>query len=222
MKNNAILLVLISTFSFSQNKEYHFDYLIEYEITFHQESVTRSKLYLTNSKDNSFLGIIKESDSVHFELILRHHNNIYSKVNVLKSDIYNAKFIYIDCKNVISTKGKYKIKEDVLESLKDTLIDGTTYYAYKLELKNKPKKKKKYKGLVTKYFIIDKSTAFHLPIIEDVYEYQKWKINKYIPNGIFNELNAINLLNEPHSNEKLKSYHLIDKKIVLTGGCSHL
>ncbi|MCK0108131.1 hypothetical protein MWU58_02370 [Flavobacteriaceae bacterium S0825] len=219
MKYVLIPILFVSAFSFSQNKEYSFDYLLEYEITFHKEDVSRPKYYLTNSKDNSYLGIMKETDSLHFELTFKHYDKIYAKVTFLKSDFFKAEYLNIGCRDVSSTIKKIKIKDTVLESLKDTLIDGTSYFIHKLELKKKPKKVKKKKGLVTKYYIINRNSINHLPLLEDIYDYKRWVKYRKMPNGIYNQQIQINLLNQSHASEILKSYHKIDKKVAIVGKC---
>ncbi|WP_223032469.1 hypothetical protein [Hanstruepera marina] len=219
MKYILLNLLFITALSFSQKREFVFDYLLEYEITFHKQNFTEAKYYLTNSKDNSYVGILKEADSSFFELVLRHHGKAYSKVKLLKSEFYKSRFINISCKNVEIQTKKIKIKDNILESTKDTLIEGNNYYLHKIELKNKPKKEKRKKGLITKYYIISKTSVNHLPVFEGIYGYERWLKYENMPNGIYNQQLQIDLLNQPHATEILQSYHNIDKKIMILGDC---
>lgn len=219
MKHILILFSLISTLSFSQKKEYSFDYFLEYEIIFHKQNYTESKYYLTNSRDNSYLGILMESDSLHYELVLRHHGKAYTKVKLLKSDFYKAEFLNIACKDVVYNTKKYKIKDNILETTRDTLIDGTSYFLHKIELKDKPKKERKKKGLITKYYILNKNASFYLPQFEDIHDYMRWSIYKSMPNGIYSQQIQVDLFNQPHASEILQSYYKINKRIVITGEC---
>ncbi|WP_104735229.1 hypothetical protein [Hanstruepera ponticola] len=221
MKCFSILIVFISLFSYSQKREYSFDYLLEYEFTFHKENVARAKYYLTNSKDNSYLAIIKESDSLHFDLIFKHHDKAYANVKLLKSDFYKAEFINIDCESVVTNIKKYKIKDIVIETHKDTLINNEAYFIFKMELKNKPTNPKKRIGLVTKYFITNKNSVFHLPVYEDFHDFNRWTQHKKMPNGIYNQLLLVDLFDQPHASEILQSFHKIDKKIIISNGCNH-
>ena len=216
----VLILIFFPALSFSQNKEYHFDYLLEYEITFHKEDISRFKYYLTNSKDNSYLGIMKETDSLHFELIFKDYDMAYAKVIFLKSDFFEAEYINIECENVSENKNiyKYQTKNYDFHILKDTEINSTVYSTYKLQSNIKLKKRIR-KGIGTNYYIIDNSTAFHLPILQHPTAYEEWKLNKNLPNGIFYELTFVNPLNERHNSEILKSYHKIDKKVVIVGKC---
>jgi len=220
MKYLLIPILFISAFSFSQNKEYHFDYFLEYEMTFHKEDISRPKYYLTNSKDNSYLGIMKELDSLNLELTFKHYDKIYAKVSFLKSAFFKAEFINIECKSVRENKNpfKYQTKNYDFHILKDTVVNNNIYSAYKLQSNLKLKKRIR-KGISTNHYIIDNSTSFHLPILQHPTAYEEWELNKILPNGIFYELTFVTPLNERHSSEILKSYHKIDKKVVIIGKC---
>ncbi|WP_250433440.1 hypothetical protein [Hanstruepera flava] len=220
MKYFSTLFVLISLFTYSQKREYSFDHILLYEVTFHKQNVTEFKYYLTNSKDNSYLGIMRGVDSSQFELTFKHHDEAYAKVKLLKSDFYKAEFIGIACENVQFSKNpyKYQTKNYDFHVLKDTLINGEEHALYKLEY-NKKLKKKIRKGIGTNYYIIDNSTNSHLPILQHPTAYEEWNLNKNLPYGIFIEFIFLNAQNERHSSEKLKSYYKIKKRIVFTGEC---
>ena len=80
MKYLTILLLLTSTYSFSQ-KHYNFDYLLEYDVTYYKHSEkggitdtlqngkTLKKYYLTNSKFNNYKAEITELDTLTYQLI---------------------------------------------------------------------------------------------------------------------------------------------------------
>ena len=124
MKYILLILLFVTTFSFSQKREYVFDYIIKYEITFHNQNFTQANYYLTNSKDNSYFGIIHQTDSLQFELTFRHHDEAFAKVKLLKSDFYRVEYINIACENVLFSKNiyKYQTKNYDFHILKDTRL----------------------------------------------------------------------------------------------------
>ncbi|PNW26403.1 hypothetical protein [Formosa algae] len=198
MKLLLATFLLFSIHCFSQ-KQYEFDYLIEYEQTLYKDSIkiknqpfrekdkTTKKYYLTNSKNNNYRAVITELDSLYYKMIFKDENGIYSNVTFLKSDLNTAEFINIDCKYVTRYKNpfKHQTKNYDFFKLTDTVINGKTFSKYKLE-SIKPRKVKR-KKLGTKFYIIDKETSFHLPVLDFSTAYEEWKTEGNLANGIFIE-----------------------------------
>jgi len=214
-------IILHSTFCLAQ-KKYKFDYAIETEITFLKEdSIKRKVIYLTNSKNNSYFAELTSKDSLHYKLIFRHHDKLYSDVLVAKSQINKAEFININCYAINFRKNNYKhvAKEYDFFIQNDTVINENTYKVYRFQSILKNQKKKIRKGAGTNLYIIDNSTSFHLPFLTHPTAYEDWKLNNSLPNGIFMEKKHINVQNEEHSSEKLISYYSIEKNIVIDNDC---
>ncbi len=232
MKVLLSTFILISTICFAQ-KQYEFDYLIEYELTFYKDSIkiknrpfrekdeTIKKLYLTNSKQNNYIVELTELDSLNYKMIFTDYNGIYSDVLILKTDLITAEFINIDCKyvNRFSDRFNYKKKYYDFLNLNDTLINGKSYGKYKIE-SNNPKRTKKIK-IGTEFYIINQQTTFHLPIFTLSTAYAKWKTEGNLPLGIYFEKYFIDYYGYLSSKEKLKNYWKIDKKIVLNDECNY-
>ena len=232
MKLLLITFLLLSTVCFSQ-KQYEFDYLIEYEFTlfkdsikiknrpFRKEDKVIKKYYLTNSKKNNYTAIITEIDSLDYKMIFKDENGIYSDVIIAKSDLNSAEFINIDCEYVRKyfNPNKYKTKYYDFLNLNDTLINGKTYSRYKME-SIKPKRTKKGK-LGTEVYIVDKETQFHLPILNFSTAYEEWKTERDLPNGIFYEKYFIDYYGLLDSKETLINIWKIDKKIVINKDCDY-
>ncbi|QOD61684.1 hypothetical protein H9I45_04335 [Polaribacter haliotis] len=232
MKLLITTFLLISTYCFSQ-KQYEFDYLLEYEITFYKDSIkiknrkfrkedkTIKKYYLTNSKKNNYSAVITELDSLNYKMIFKDENGIYSNVTFLKSDLNKAEFINIDCKNVSRYENpfKYQTKNYDFFKLNDTVISEKTFWMYKLE-SIKPKKVKR-KKLGTEYYILDKGTSFHLPILNFSTAYEEWKKEGNLPNGIFQQKYFIDYYGQLDSKEELINYWKTDKKIVINNDCDY-
>jgi len=146
-----ITFLLISTFCFSQ-KQYDFDYLIEYELTTYKDSVEKTIkiFYLTNSRRNNYLAVVTELDSLNYIMDFKDENGLAFNVNLLKSDLNKAEFINIDCDYVRNyhNRFKFRIKEYDFLNIKDTIINGTEYNRYKLtSIKPRKKERKKEKNL---------------------------------------------------------------------------
>lgn len=221
IKNVIILLIALkATFCFGQ-KKYKFDYAVETEITFYKEdSIKKKVIYLTNSKDNSYFVELTSKDSLYYQLIFTHYNKLYSDVSVLKSEINNAEFININCEFLTFRENKYKNATERYDFfiLEDTIIDNQKCKAYKLK-SILPLKKRIRRGAGTNMYIIDSQTYFHLPLLTHPTAYEEWKLHKSLPNGLFLEKKHINVSEEDHSSEKLISYALIDKSIIISKDC---
>jgi hypothetical protein len=114
---------------------------------------------------------------------------------------------------------KFRVKEYDFFNQKDTIINNKSFSRYKLS-SIKPKKIEKNK-LGTEYYIIDKLSNFHLPILKFSTAYEEWKKNKNIPYGIFFEKYFIDYYGFLDSREKLVNYWKINKKIVIQKECDY-
>lgn len=230
MKPFLIIFLLTSVFCFSQ-KQYEFDYLVDYELTIYGDSTnsrnnpikekTIKRFFLTNSKKNNYLAVVTELDSLNYQMDFKDENGLSFNVIFLKSDLNKAEFINIDCQYVrkYNNLNKFRIKEYDFFNINDTIINGNEYERYKLT-SIKPKKKKR-KKLATEYYIIDNETEFHLPIFYFPTAYEEWKSKKNVPNGIFKERYLIDINGNINLKEKLINYSKIDKKIVIRNECDY-
>jgi len=232
MKLLLTIFLLLSAYCFSQ-KQYKFDYLIEYEVTYYKDSVkiknrpfrkkdkTFKKYYLTNSKKNNYTAVITELDSLSYKMIFKDQNGIYSNVTFLKSDLNKAEFINIDCKYVTKYQNlfKYQTKNYNFFKLNDTVINGKAYSKVKLaSIRPKTIKRKK---LGTEFRIIDKETSFHLPILDFSTAYEEWKTEGNLLKGIFFIKYFIDYYGYLDSKENLINFWKVDKKIVINEECNY-
>ncbi|TYA55284.1 hypothetical protein [Formosa maritima] len=232
LKPILIVSLLFTTLSFSQ-KQYEFDYLIEYDVTVNKESKeiqnnsssnstqASKKYYFTNSKKNNYQAIVFDLDSLHYKMCFKDEDGIMFNVNFLKSDLHKAEIMNIKCENVrrYLNPYKYQIKNYEYQILNDTLLDNKSYSHYTLGAIN-PKKAIS-KKIGTEVFIIDKETSFHVPILEHSTAYEEWKANGTLPNGIFYEKLFIDYKGDLESKETLVGYWKIDKKIVFSEDCDY-
>ena len=224
MKKIFLISIIFSfNFSFAQ-KEYLLNNLLEYERSrYKNDSLINSETiyYLTNDKDNSYLGTLVKINDNQFDLRLMDRGGFYSKVKVSRKDFFKAEYINIDCQNMIGSINPYKYQTKNYEYvvLQDTLINGETLRNYKLKYTGKKKPNKKL-PIGTNYYLIKDSTENHLPILEHNTAYEEWKLERSIPNGIFQERVFINYKNKVGNSMKLKKITKIDKKIVIKAPCN--
>lgn len=232
MKPLIFLFFLCTSLCFSQ-QQYAFDYLLEYEVRYYKDAIasinhntrkhdkTFKKYYLTNSKENNYSAVITELDSLHYNMFFKDENGISAMVNFLKTDLNNAEFIAIDCAGVNAYRNDYKhrTKDYDFFKLKDTVINEKTYHRIKLASLN-PKKAKRQK-LASKFYIIDKETSFHLPVLTHATAYEEWKLERNFPNGLIYQNYLINHDGRLSGTETLISYRKIDKKILIAEDCDY-
>lgn len=221
MKALLIFFLSISTFCFAQ-KEYRFDYMLEYETTIYRDSVIKFKeYYLTNSKMNNYLAVLKEKDSLYYEFFLTDENGIHADAKILKTDFYKAEFINVDCNSVLPYQNPYKHKTKRYDfyNLKDTIINDTAYYHYKMQSNNSRREKSKKVG--SEHYIVNKKTAFHLPILRFPTAYEYWKKKKNIPNGIGIDHFSMSYYNELVYQQKLINTIKIETKIIIPKECDY-
>lgn len=225
-------LFLISTNCFSQ-KQYEFDHLISYDVTFNKDTVDSKQQsiilkdkvikrhYLTNSKNNSYYAIVMELDRQNYKIIFREHNNIYSHIASKKTELTQARIINIECLDVFKLHKSYAYKTKHVDffKLNDTIINNQSLSKYKLAPIN-PKRAKRKKSW-TIFYLLNKATAFHLPMLHSVAAYEEWKSDTAIANGIFTERHFANYNGNIMIKEQLISYRKVDKKIVINGDCDY-
>ncbi|MDV7187095.1 hypothetical protein R3X25_07360 [Lutibacter sp. TH_r2] len=225
----TVLILLLSIHGYSQ-KKYHFDYVLEYDIIMNEDSIKLEdqyhkqfnknfkRYYLTNSKNNQYFAAITEKDSLNYKLILiDHSSNIIAKVDFLKSDLNRAEFININCENVKQTINFFNSKKYEIYKLKDTIINKNSFFFYRYGLKKEKKRKKEEEGF--DYYIIDKTSDFHLPLLTFSNIFENWSKNKNLPNGFIKESYHINFKGKLRASEKFVTFRKTDKNIILPKNC---
>ncbi|MBP8792071.1 MAG: hypothetical protein KBE41_02490 [Lutibacter sp.] len=224
-----LLLLLISYSSFSQ-KQYEFDYVLEYKINVYKDSAkiknhnfiekdqTTSTYYYTNSKDNSYYAIVQEKDSTHYKFNFIEHKGISTSEEFLKTDIHKAETIHINCKNIFKITTTYKSEDFELIQLKDTLIYHKKYPLYKFNMTHLRKRKKEKMG--ANYYIIDTSFNTHLPLLFYPILYKKWKLLENTPTGIIKERFYIDYYGRLAASEKFVGIKKTEKKIFIPKKCN--
>ncbi|SDQ66394.1 hypothetical protein [Flagellimonas zhangzhouensis] len=221
----------VFTFGYSQ-KTYVFDQLATYEVihfkdsiqiknrTFIDQDITYKKVYLTNSRDNSYLCILKELDNGLYLLDFKDYRGVTFNVSVSKSDFEASSFLTIACKLISSYINPYteqQTKNYEFVQLKDTSINKTPYYRYKLT-SNKSKRKKRLK-LGEEFYLIDKNTTNQPPTLDFSTAYEEWKTTKEFQNGMLFEKHFIDYYGNLDSKERLLNIQKIKKEIRISTDC---
>lgn len=216
MKNIIYLsFFLISTLAYSQ-KKYLLDYAFEFEV---KDNLKTYKLdYYYNSKDNGTRLFLREEDSLKYEMIFAGGEKIRIKSSMKKNDFLKATFIENTCDLISKYQYSYekKLKKYKLVNLRDTLINGVSYYHYQMK---HIKIKKKH---ITVHFIVDKNSPECMPFFyNDLFE-EIWKKNKIVPNGLPFIIFHKNFKNEITYRMELKNAIKINKFFIIPDECDYI
>ncbi|WP_290567938.1 hypothetical protein [Leeuwenhoekiella sp. UBA6783] len=232
MHYTLFFLFLYTGLCFVQ-KDYTFDYRLEYQQTFFKDSIpiknrpfyTQDSIatvtYLTNSKDNSYHGVLTAPDSLHYLLNFKDENGLQFEVSFLKAEFDQAIAVKIPCEFVRSYRNAYtyQTKHYAFSRAQDTLIDGLQYQYYTLAANNLRKAKKKKTG--TLLYIIAPETSFHLPLLTYATAFEEWKTNQNLPNGIFYRKYFIDYYDQKDTQWQLLSNQKIDLKLYIDAACDY-
>ena len=219
------IVILLHLFSFSLFGQinYEFDYMIEYERTVSADSSKYEKVYyLTNSKNNKYIGVLKENDSLNYKFYFRDNQRFTVMIKLSKSDFEKADRLHNDCIGIkkwnINSYGKRSNKFK-FEKTEDTIIKNQLLKRYKLSKNNKKIKKKTLHFL---YYIIKESTEFHLPYFENPLAYKYWLKDKPFSSGVFEEFGTYSKNKGYLIINKLNSIKEINKSFQIPEHCEQL
>lgn len=214
------LLIVASNSLYSQ-KTYTFDYVLQYDLQIKKGAPIQKEYYYINSKDNSYKMSVVEKDSLNFTINFLDYVGNHAVVYFAKAEFLKSESISIPCKFVqIYGTNKLQTKNYDFSSLNDTLIYGVSYYHY--VLKSSSIQREKRKKISRAHYIIDKESAFHLPIFFEDTAYEEWKVEKSIPNGfVFMEFCANTVNQELFLIRRLVKKESINKQLVVPDECDY-
>jgi hypothetical protein len=134
-----------------------------------------------------------------------------------KNDFLKATFIENTCDLISNYQYPFekKLKKYTLVNLRDTLINGVSYYHYQMK---HIKMKKKH---ITVHFIVDKNSPECMPFFyNDLFE-EIWKKNKIVPNGLPFIIFHKNFKNEITYRMELKNAVKINKFFIIPDECDY-
>jgi hypothetical protein len=220
MKGQFLLFLFFTISSIFGQKKYSFDYALVYDFQLNENTKVEKRILITNSNDNSYILEVTEKDSLNYTVAFSDQNGHYSKTVLSRSDFFKAETISLACEVVRAYKNpyKYQVENYDFHLANDTLIEGNSYSRYFFK-SNKLKKEKK-KKLATLFFVLEKNTNFHQPVLLHPTSYEEWKLEKNIPNGIpklfyFTSYKTKKIV----SKYTLTHYIKIDKYILISKDC---
>ncbi len=155
-----ILLVLCSLSGSSQEKQFAFDNILEYEFRKNNASAKEIIYVLTNSKDNSYSAIAFPKDSANFYIDIWSDQDIKGLALVSKHDFYRTETISFNPQSTKKVERDLRSKSTIEYFDKsDTIIGGKSYRQYGFKLDKYEFKKERKKSIAT-YVIMD-GTDFH-------------------------------------------------------------
>jgi hypothetical protein len=215
MKNILFIsFFLIFSIVYSQ-KKYSLDYALEFELK--NNSKVYKLEYYYNSKDNRTRLFLREDDSLNYEMIFAGGENIRIRSSMKKNDFLKATFIENTCDLISKYQYPYekKLKKYTLVNLRDTLIDGVSYYHYQMK---HIKMKKKHK---TVHFIVDKNSPDCMPFFYNDLFQEIWKKNRIVPNGLPFIVFHKNFKGEIIYKMQLKNVVKINKFFIIPDECDY-
>ncbi|GAB4153730.1 MAG: hypothetical protein Tsb0033_00670 [Winogradskyella sp.] len=174
-------LVLVS------QKAFNFDYTLVYKTTYFKEDTTTvNRIFLVNSKDNSYYALLTKNDSLRYNLILHQRDSLHAEVQINKDLFLNGEAINMDCKTIVPFRNPYKnqIKYYDFIKLNDTVLDAKVLKTYVLK-SNLNERKIKRKKIGYNSYLIDSTIKDFKPNFDHETAYEEWKTDYVFPNGVF-------------------------------------
>lgn len=180
------ILFFFPLFLFSQ-RSFDFDYSLVYETTYFKEDTTSvNKIFLVNSKDNSYYALLTKADSLSYNLILHQRDSLHAEVQINKDLFLNDMAINMDCKAIVPFRNpyKYQIKNYDFIKLNDTVLNAKVLKTYVLK-SNLNERKIKRKKIGYNSYLIDSTIKDFKPNFEHETAYEEWKTEQLFHNGVF-------------------------------------
>ncbi len=221
MKNQSLLFLflLLPLFSFGQ-KQYAFDYKIEYDFQYDEPSKPEKLFFFTNSNDNSYFLMAKEVDGIYVNLDFYDENGIRSMSSALKETFQKSGNITLKCEFVRRQNDKEKQLNDryVFSVNQDTLIDNVKMNVHNLRYSSR-KDSKKYNTGFTSY-IVEPNTGFHKPLLAFSFGFDVILRNDDMQNGIAKEIFTTGYKQkDKRFIYQLTSYSKVEKFLVIPKEC---
>lgn len=206
--------------SFGQ-KNYLFDYALEFDQKLKFDGKDSVNVFLVNSKENSYRLFLMDKESDYKFVMIDYKGNHFNGFLPTKT-FTEAETINIQCNTVGKYNNLYKDKVEnyFFENLNDTVINDVSYYHYAIK-SNKSLKYQKRKKIVTYHYIIDKNSPDFLPFFYKGTPYNEWEKEKNIPNGKPFMIYYENLEGEKTFKMKLKNIVKIDKYFTIPEECDY-
>jgi len=176
------LALLVPALALAQ-REYRFDYMLQYNYRENAQSEPETRYWLTNSKDNSYLlQAAVHDDTVSLRLI--DQKGADAQQSVSKEIFFSGQPVDFSCSEVshLGRPAHYETHRFAFVRLKDTVIDGENCQAYQLRTINRYWRRGKKSESYT--YIVEPGTGFHLPVFDFQVPYEEWRTQHVFRTGI--------------------------------------
>jgi hypothetical protein len=211
MKLLTYLFCLLALHTLYSQQVYKFDCEVRYQYQSKLKNLNDSRIYLINSKDNSYYAIKIAIRKNRYKLILMDYDGLTAQ-QIFKTEELEKSAVTIALFNAFSYSNpyKYQINNYDFEKHDDSLIDGKQLKIIYLVSTNDQLKRNKNIGHYK--YLVDPSFEF-LPMLEFSTAYEIWKVRKNYPNGLLTQFFMYNAKNEIVSSLLFKEIIYRDFKI---------
>jgi len=219
MKQALFFLLLFSPVIAQKN--YVFDYLLEYDFQLSENSEIQKRYMLTNSKDNTY-------DLLYWQSSVKDLNIFFSEdlegIQIRKTipirEFFSNEKLFFNCNEFTKHRVRsiYDEKKYKFTIHNDSVMLTDTLKHYQMDIVSNKLKKKYEFG--TSHYLVANETQFHLPLMQFSETFDVRITSKSVPNEIAKEIYTINDFR--HTKEyyyKLIVYLKIKKEVVISDPC---
>lgn len=208
-----VLIIICPIMSFSQ-QHYRFDMVLKYKYIQHFDNEKSfDRVYLINSKDNSYYAILTDKNKNNFNLNLFQQDYLHAASVIKKSDLTKENIV-VDCNDVSHYSNPYKYQTDnySFTPVRDTILNGVPHIFF--WLKNISTGRETRMKFGRNLYISDNRIDCK-PIFTFSTAYEEWKVNGKIPDGLLKESHTFNSDGTPSTSEILVSSEVVTKQIII-------
>lgn len=222
MKKLFLLICIVLSFSTLGQKKYSFDYALVYKERCKEHQKPFEMIYLINSQKSNYKLLAHPKDSTALTIHFTDSDGVSVYGSMLKDDFFKVETITNDCSQIFRyrTLAKDQKQDYKIENCKDTLINDTTYYHYKM-FSTKSIKYQKRKKIVTSHFIVNKKNDSNLDFTTSSIIFELDPEHNSIPKGIAKTIFFVNTEGEITSRLELDGILKTDRFLTIPEECDY-
>lgn len=219
MKSRLLILLLFTfvTSALMAQKEYRFDYMLQYDSYNSISKKTDSQYFFVNSSDNSFILSVLDSEGK-VEMFLKDVNAKIYHSKMPREDFF-VLMIAMRCPLTLNWNNDRK-NETRYEyaNARDSLINAVPYYHFEMRPPNK--KKDANKNLKPIHYLYTQSENFSMPVVlTNRFLYDLWKEGGQKFSGLLSENYILEADGSKRALSKLVTVLKIEKIIIVDTTC---
>lgn len=219
MKSRLLISLLFTfvTSALMAQKEYRFDYMLQYDSYNSISKKTDSQYFFVNSSDNSFILSVLDSDG-NVEMFLKDVNaKIYH--SKMPRDDFFVLMIAMRCPLTLNwDNGRKNETRYEYANARDSVIDAIPCYHFEMRLPNKKKRgDKNFKAI---HYLYTQSEDFSMPVVlTNRFLYDLWKDGGKKISGFLSENYILEADGSKRLLSKLVTVLKIEKIIIVDTNC---